>query len=84
MERFPSSYLPLDLCTRRMERTTSPLEEVPSYAAMAAEITATSSASPIRSPPAAGAGAGAAALTGAGATGAGAGAAFSFWPVSHL
>ena len=82
MERFPSSYLPLDLCTRRMERTTSPLEEVPSYAAMAAEITATSSASPIRSSPAAGTGA--AALTGAGATGAGAGAAFSFWPVSHL
>ena len=82
MERFPSSYLPLDLCTRRMERTTSPLEEVPSYAAMAAEITATSSAAPIRSSPAAGTGA--AALTGAGATGAGAGAAFSFWPVSHL
>ena len=62
--------------------TTSPLEEVPSYAAMAAEITATSSASPIKSSPAAGTGA--AALTGAGATGAGAGAAFSFWPVSHL
>ena len=54
MERFPSSYLPLDLRVRRMERTTSPLEEVPSYAAMAAEITATSSASPIRSSPAAG------------------------------
>ena len=77
-----SDYLPRP--TRRIERTTRPLDvALPSYAAIAAVITATNSASSERSGPVT-AGAAATGLTaGAAAFGVGAGAAAFFLLSSH-